>query len=101
MNHWFYRLGERFKHYYDDVAIHIGKMVKQLEVQFKVQIFHRSDQITIFRFFPAFQMACGTNDIRKAAAMWLYHFFMKKPAGAALSAITCLTSSRQSHQEGK
>lgn len=41
------------------------------------------------------------NEIHEGAAMWLFHFFIKKPAGAALSAWTRLASSRQPRQKGK
>lgn len=57
--------------------------------------------ISLYGFFPAFQMACSTNDIHECAAMWLFHFFMKKPPGAALNARTYLCNSKHALREKK
>lgn len=96
-----YFLADRCQHQDDDVAKHIAQLAKRLKVQLKSQMFDRFDLIPIFSFLLAFQMTRDTNDIHEGVVMWLFHIFMKEPAGAALSASTCLTSSRWSHQDGK
>lgn len=46
-------------------------------------------------------MVCHTNGIHEGETKGLFHFTMKKPAGAALNACTCLSSSSCERQEGK
>lgn len=89
-------LADQSQHYDDDLARHIAKMAKRLEVQLKLQMFDGSNPITILSFLLAFQMACDTNITHAGVSMWLFPSFVKKPACAALSARTCLTSSRPS-----
>lgn len=81
-----YCLSTKFQPYDDDVASRFAKMARQLQVQLKSQMFEGSDPISILDSLPTFQIACNTNGIHKDEEMGLFHFFMKKPAGAALNA---------------
>jgi len=67
-------------------------MTRRMEVQLKSQIFDPMDPITILSFLPAFKTACDSNGIHEGAAMWLFQFFVKKTAKAALSARTTTVS---------
>lgn len=48
-----------------------------------------------------FQTARNTNKIHEGALMWVFHIFLKTPAGATLNASTSLSSSGVTRQEGE
>lgn len=56
-------------------------------------MFDGFDGISILSFSQAFQTVCTTKRIHESTAIWLFHFYRKKPAGAAINACTCLSSS--------
>lgn len=76
-------------------------MLQSLEKQWKRQMVDGSDPISSLSFFPVLKMACNTNRIPESAAIWLFHFFMKKRAGEALNARTSLSSLSCAGQEGE
>lgn len=63
-------LAEQSQHYDNNVSRHIAKMTKRLELQLKVQIFDRSDPITILSFLPVIQMGCDANGVYEGASIW-------------------------------
>lgn len=68
-------------------------MARYLEVQLKPQMSDSYNPIGILGFLPALEMAGDKNGIYEKGGMWLFHFFMEKPARAASNARTCLTIS--------
>lgn len=96
-----YRLVDTSPKYDDRVAKRVAKWAKRLQVQMKTNIFDSFDPISIISFLSAFKLACDTNGVHEGAAMWLLHFFMKKPAAAALnSRISLPSKSHRRHKEG-
>lgn len=61
-------------------------------------MFDSSDAFSILGFLPTFQMACGINEIHEMPAMWLFHFYKKRPAGATLRTPACVSSSSHARE---
>lgn len=53
-------------------------MSKQIPAQMKTHTFDPFNLISSMRFFCSFKIACDTNEIHDGAAMWIFHFYMKK-----------------------
>lgn len=48
-------------------------------------VFERTDSISVFTFFKNVKTACGSSSFHKDAAVWLFRYFVREPAKAALS----------------
>ena len=81
-----YRLSDRSQHYDRVVAKKVAKMAKMMEVQLRSHFFDATDPISILAFLPQFKTACDTNGVHEGAETWLFQFFIKSPAKAALVA---------------
>lgn len=75
-------------------------MARRLEAHLKSLNFDGFDPISI-SFLPAFQIACDTNGIHEGAAMWLFHFFVRNMASAALSDCTYISGFGRLRQKSK
>lgn len=70
----------------------VAMWTKQLQVQIETIIFTSFNSISIISSLSAFKLACDTNSIHEGASLWLYTFFMEKPAAAALNSRLMLLS---------
>lgn len=86
LDYHIYRLEARSTKYSRDVSCTIVKLVKYLNVQMKSFHFDPADPITILTFLPKFIWPCDSNGIHEVATVWMLLYFMRKTAGAALTA---------------
>lgn len=77
----------------------IASMTKQLEAQFKSQMFDGSNLISILGLLTAFQVLYDTKCTQEGLSMWLCHFFEKKPSGDAPIACAYMSTSSKARQE--
>lgn len=91
-----YRLANTKQTYGCKVAKQISKMAKRLEVQMRPNMSDATDPISILSFLSMFQAACDTNGISEGAEMWLFPFFVQKPANTAMTARLSLV--KKSHK---
>ena len=89
-----YRLINRSQVYDGSVARRISKLASRLEVQMKTNTFDSRDPVSVLSFLSVFRSACDSNGISEGAAMWLFHYFMKKTPAAALSSRLALEPAR-------
>lgn len=101
LDYWSSSWLDRAQNYDDDMADRIAKMAKRLRVQLKSQMLGKSYSISILSFSNAFNRPQDTNEIHKGAVMCLFHNLVKKPAGPAINAYTCLCSRSRARQERK
>lgn len=57
------------------------------------------DQMSVFGFLFAFQLAYDTNGVHEGASLWLLHFFLRCPITAALKAPFALRSKPRKWQK--
>lgn len=64
----------------------------------KFESFDPVELINNLTFFYDFKGACDKDGERKGTAMWLFHLFIKKLAGAVLNDCICLKQEKKRHE---
>lgn len=70
-------------------------------VQMKSCFLKPLDPTFVLSFLQKFKSACDSNGVYEEAAMWLFPYFLKELAKAALSNYMMTQNSGQTHFEGK
>lgn len=65
---------------------HIRNYSRHMSGQLKSRTFNPADPITVLTFMTDLAVACNHEKISEGNGMWMFQFFMRDPARAALSA---------------
>lgn len=63
-------------------------MSKSLNISINTQHFKPLYEIITLSFLLTFKSTCGANVVHERMKMWIYKYFMKDPAKAALKSLT-------------
>ena len=84
VNYKTYRLARRSAQYNSEVARHISRIRKKLDVQMKSHTFSGQDPIAILGFLARFKRVCDHNGVSQGAAVWCFQFYLTGQAHALL-----------------
>ena len=84
VNYKTYRLECRSARYNAEVARHISRIRKKLDVQMKSHTFSGQDPIAVLGFVARFKMACDHKGVSQGDAVWCFQLYLTGQAHALL-----------------